>query len=137
MKKVLLFLLLVAIQYSVKAQLDVGIQVSPQTTWLINNNVSDQGENLNYHTSFGFLGGVHGAFYFNGKVGVGAEINLNMFNQKYAGDQGTFHYDITDHMNYISIPIMFELKTPGGFYFELGPQFNFLSSAKEDFTASI
>src|SRR5689334_25442535 len=95
MKKLFLLFALVAIQYSAMAQLDVGVQVSPQTTWLINNNVSDQGENLNYHTSFGFAGGIHSAFFFNHAVGVGAEINLNWFNQKYGGDVLGFNLDAT------------------------------------------
>src|SRR6186713_2766243 len=128
MKKIIFFMFLVTIQLSLKAQPEIGVSLSPATNWLINNNVSDQGDILNYRTSFGFAGGLRAAYFFSDNLGVGAELNFGSFNQRYEGDIAG------DHQKCIMIPILFELKTPGGFYFEIGPQFNLISSAKGDFT---
>ena len=61
---------------------------------------------------------------------LAVEGNLASFNQRYEGDIFRENYDAGDHLKYITIPVLFELKTSGGFYFEIGPQFNFLFSAK-------
>ena len=134
MKQAILLMLLVIIQLSLKAQPEIGVSLAPGTTWLINNNVSDQGANLNYRTSFGFAGGLHAGYFFTKNLGLAVELNLASFNQRYQGDVTAVHFNAGDHLKYITIPVLFELKTPGGFYFEIGPQFNLFSSAKGDFT---
>ena len=134
MKQFTFLLLLIAFQLSAQAQPEIGVTLGPGTTWLLNNNASDQADNLNYSTSFGFQGGLHAGYFFTDNIGLAAELNLATVNQKYEGDFTSVHYEAGDHLTYISIPILFQLKTLGGFYFELGPQFNILSSAKGDLT---
>lgn len=135
MKKITLIATLVIItQLSLKAQPEIGLQILPSTTWLINNNASDQGDNLNYRTSFALAAGLNAGYFFNENIGVGAELNIGSFNQKYEGELFGSHYDAADNLMYISIPVLFKLKSAGGFYFEIGPQFNLLSSAEGSIT---
>jgi hypothetical protein len=48
-----------------------------------------------------------------------------------AGNQGTTQSYEVD-MDYIAVPVMFQLSTPGGFFVEAGPQFSFLTTARQD-----
>ena len=137
MKKIIWLLAAMAISSASFAQLEIGVNGNLATTWLLNNNVSDQGENLNPVFSTGFAGGVLGTFFFTSTIVVGAELNFSSVNQKYDGnitDQMSF--DAKDAVNYFQVPILLKLKTPSGFYFEIGPALNFLSSAKGEAQSS-
>jgi hypothetical protein len=59
-------------------------------------------------------------------VGQGAKINGTMF----VGGTSNANYELD--MDYIAVPVMFQLKTPGGFFVEAGPQFAFLTTARQD-----
>ena len=48
-----------------------------------------------------------------------------------SGNQGTTQSYEVD-MDYIALPVMFQLSTPGGFFVEAGPQFSFLTTARQD-----
>jgi len=48
-----------------------------------------------------------------------------------SGNQGTTQSYEVD-MDYIAVPLMFQLATKGGFFVELGPQFSFLTTARQD-----
>jgi hypothetical protein len=48
-----------------------------------------------------------------------------------AGNQGTTQSYEVD-MDYIAVPVMFQLATKGGFFVEAGPQFSFLTTARQD-----
>lgn len=43
---------------------------------------------------------------------------------------GTGKYELD--FDYIAVPLMVQLKTPGGFFVEAGPQFAFLTTARQD-----
>jgi len=139
MKKLTLLLTFLSVTAVAFAQLEVGVAGGFSTTWLLNNNVSDQGPNLNPNASFGGNFGLTGSFFFTENIGVGAELNYNSVNQKYDGEVdvqvGEVNFDAKDHLNYFQVPIMLKVKTTSGFYFEVGPEFNFLSSANGDLTS--
>lgn len=51
------------------------------------------------------------------------------------GGSRTFHYE--EDLDYLNLPVMFQLQTPGGFVVETGPQFSYLLSAKQKGTSPI
>lgn len=118
------------------AQFEVGLNGGVATTWLLNNNVFDQGPNLNPNFSMGWSSGMVGSFYFSKSIGVGAELNYSAVNQQYDGMIDGLNYDAINSLKYYELPLLFKLKTESGFYFEAGPQFDFLQSASENFEMS-
>src|SRR5687768_5054923 len=54
---------------------DIGVHGGYGTTWLINDNVSDQGPELDPETSFGSVFGVHAGFYAASRIGIVVEVN--------------------------------------------------------------
>jgi hypothetical protein len=136
MKKLLLPVLLLASTYASAQKLEVGIHGGYGTTWLINNNVSDQGDNLDPVASFAPIFGVHAGYYFPSRFGVVLELDYGAVNQKYNGKDGLGTFEVVDKVRYIDVPILIRKYSPGGFYFEVGPKFSFLSKATEDATHS-
>ena len=136
MKKALLIALLAFTGYSLPAQdIVIGLKGSFYSSWLLNKNVSDQGENLNYASSFSTTFGAQGLFMFSESYGLNTELILASHNQKYDGYSGIPENVFTNEINlsYIDIPVLFRVASPKGPYFELGPQISLLSGAKETF----
>lgn len=144
MKKYILCLLCVLTAAFANAQfVVVGAQGGFGSTWLINNNVSDQAEDLDISTSYAPVFGIELGYLFptssNLKLGVIVEGNYSIVNQKYTGkrtlDSVPFTYGIHEQLKYIQVPVLFHI-TGKSLFFEVGPQFSFLSSATSDFDSS-
>jgi len=141
MKKIILGLVLVTAGYAVNAQsFNIGMGGGIFSTWLINTNVSDQGDDLDFGVTFGGQIGLNMQYYFNQSMGLSMGVLYTGHNQKYtgseiAGGSEVFSMEAKTKMRYLDIPFM--LRVGGqekGAYFEFGPQFGFLMSAKENAT---
>ena len=110
---------------------EVGVHGGYGTTWLINNNVSDQGDNLDYAASFGPVFGIHGGYYFPSRFGVVVEIDYAVVHQKYTGKDALSTFEANEKFNFVEIPILLRKYSKSGFYFEVGPKFSFLGNAIE------
>jgi hypothetical protein len=107
------------------------------STWLFNKNISDLGDEQNYANSIGISYGLGFNAYF-GKVGVGIEGLVGNHIGSFAGkleykDSTGAVLKTTDYKSSITlqtyqIPLMFKLKSDI-LYFEIGPQYNIISSA--------
>jgi hypothetical protein len=76
----------------------------------------------------GFHGGAFALFKFTA-FAVQSEI---IFSQQ--GSTVTYNsQDYKANFNYVNVPILAKLYLPGGFNFQLGPQFGFLTGAESDF----
>ncbi|HQV01508.1 MAG TPA: porin family protein, partial [Bacteroidia bacterium] len=137
MKKITLIIAFAGITLQALSQgLEVGLNGSLGTTWLLNKNVFDQDEILNPTFSGGFTFGASATYFFSPKLGVGIELNSATVNQKYSGEYSANDtYEAKTTLKYLSIPVLLKLQTESGFYFEIGPQFNSLSKAKEEYTS--
>jgi hypothetical protein len=112
------------------------------STWLFNKNISDIGDSQNYANGLGFNYGLGFNAYF-GKVGVGIEGLMGNHIGGYAGtlefkDSSGAVISKTDYkssvnIKTIQIPLLFKLKSDM-LYFELGPQYNLISSAVYKFS---
>jgi hypothetical protein len=116
----------------------LGITGGLNSTWLLNKNVFDQGDDLDVASTFGGRFGVEGIYSFSEKAGISLGLNfISGHNQKYTGDLGTnVNYDAKTMLRYLDIPVLFRLTSGSGSYFEIGPQLSILSSAKQDYTLS-
>jgi hypothetical protein len=140
MKKLILVAALAAITFGAQAQgeISIGLKGAFNYTGLFNNNVSDQGYELDYAPT---TGGSFGAS-FNYRLADNYSLDVNLLisghNEKYDLNFGTeakpSMASVEDKLKYIDIPVLFKLGNGHGAYFEVGPQLSFLSSAKETFT---
>jgi hypothetical protein len=136
MKKLVLSALLAAGFATANAQhLELGLHGGFGTTWMINSNVSDQGDVLDPKASFGPLFGLHAGYILPSRLGLIVDIDFAMDQQQYKGKMtlgsSTSSYEVKDKISYIEVPILLRKYSKGGFFFEIGPKFSFLSSAKE------
>lgn len=130
MKKIFLSIALVTSGLIANAQLEVGGTLAYGTTWMLNKSLSDSPD-IDYKPSFGLTWGAQATMFFNHKVGAGIEMNFATVNQNYeAQDAKTF--DAKEQIKFFEIPLLLKLKTDGGFYFELGPKFNFAGKSTQD-----
>ncbi|MDQ3049659.1 MAG: PorT family protein [Bacteroidota bacterium] len=140
MKKALLTIAIVVAALSTQAQnFRIGVSGGINSTWLMNKNVFDANDGLDIAATFGGRFGIDAIYSFNDKIGVGLGFNFISTNsQKYTGDNirldggvvNGLNGDITTKLNYFDIPIMLRLTSSGGTYFEIGPQFGFLTKAE-------
>jgi hypothetical protein len=138
MKKIFLGLALIFAGAAVNAQqqFNIGLGGGIYSTWLLNKNVFDQGEDLNVAATFGGQIGLNTQYYFNDKVGISLGILYTGNSQKYEGDFGFgVSKEARTKVRYMDIPLLLRLGggAKGG-YFEVGPQFGFLMGAKDELT---
>lgn len=107
------------------------------STWLFNSNISDLGDEQDYANGIGINYGLGFNAYF-GKLGIGIEGLMGNHIGSYAGTLefkdstgavvNKIDYTSSVNLKTIQIPLMFKLKSDI-LYFELGPQYNLISSA--------
>jgi outer membrane protein W len=116
----------------------IGMAGGIYSTWLVNTNVSDQGDDLDFAATFGGQLGVEAQYYFKDNLGISFGLLYTGHNQKYTGDlNNNASYEAKTKMRYLDIPIL--LRFGGGSkgaYFEFGPQIGMLMSAKDELTTS-
>ena len=119
----------------------IAIKAAYSSTWLLNKNVSDKNDMVDYASSFGPSFGIQYIRMLSEKVGLDIEILMSNHVQKYDGEDISTDLGITttttltleDRLKYLDIPILLRTGDGGGLYFEFGPQFSFLMNAEEDF----
>ena len=134
MKKIVLGITCLLFISQSKAQ-NLGFQLEGQlkgmesSTWLLNKNISDKGAEQDYApgwaTTFGL--GING--YFK-SVGLGVEILAGTHKGSYKGVVLANEYTSEVQLKQFQIPILLKLRGEKGGYFEIGPQFNLISSAR-------
>jgi hypothetical protein len=95
---------------------------------LINNNISDKGDEQDYAPGWGTTYGIGINGYFK-SVGLGVEILGGTHKGAYKGSVGALDYTSEVQLKQFQIPILLKLRGESGGYFEIGPQFNVISSA--------
>jgi hypothetical protein len=99
------------------------------STWLLNNNISDKGDDQDYAPGWGTTYGIGINGYFN-SVGLGVELLGGTHKGAYKGSVGPIDYTSEVQLKQFQIPILLKLRGESGGYFEIGPQFNIISSAR-------
>lgn len=126
--------------FAAKAQkgVELGVQFTPMTTWILNNEDFDEGDALNFRGTFGYLVGMHAGYNITETFGIQTGFMFNKCGQNYItdyaviakADQNTFGRSLS----YFRVPLLFKLQgtveNSGGMYFRIGPHFDFLNSAR-------
>lgn len=103
-----------------------------KSTWVMNKNISDQGDEQNYAAAWGHSYGLGFNFYPQGiGAGVGLDFQMGKHKGGYAGtlsDTAGTKYSSNIQYNTMNIALMFKLKSDYGGYLEIGPQLTLLSS---------
>ena len=131
MKKPLfvIFTIVICITTSFGQGLQVGIKGSLNSTWLLNNHVSDASANdQTYIPSFGHYYGLSAAMFFNKKLGIEVNVLYDTHRQKYSDEDETYESETT--LNRISVPLMLKIRSETGAFFEIGAIYNSLTSAE-------
>ncbi len=137
MKRALLTVVILFAALSIQAQnVRLGLSGGVNSTWLMNKNVFDANDELDIAASFGGRLGIDAIYSFSDKIGVSVGFNfISTHNQKYTGESpnGDVKIEVKEKLKYFDIPLLFRLTSSSGTYFEIGPQFGFLTKAEEDF----
>jgi len=140
MKTILLAAALAACTGAARAQfVEIGIHGGAGSTWLLNSNVSDQDDRVDYAASFGPIYGLQLGVFGNSGAGVVLEINGTTAQQRYQGDVDlsldpnqplTGRYRVVEAARYVEVPVLFRKYFRSGFFFELGPKISILQRAE-------
>jgi len=141
MKKILLTSVALLIFINVHAQgFRTGIKVAANSTWLLNTNVFDAGDEIDPVASFGVDFGATGTYMFSEMIGISLDVFYSAVNQHYKGTFITgplptdlFDYTVKEKLRYLDLPLMLKLTSEKGPFFEIGPKFSFLMNQTEDF----
>ena len=95
---------------------------------------------MDYKVPFGGSGNLNIGFDFNNHVGLKLEIGYTKLGQKYTDNvtnvikDSAFSRNIK--LNYLQVPLLFKYRSGGNtkLYLMVGPQFNILLSANQDYT---
>lgn len=139
MKKLFFAIVLIATAFTVNAQqFNIGLGGGVYSTWLVNKNVSDQGPELDFASTFGGQVGLSLQYYFKDNLGITTGLLFTGHNQKYTGDLGNNEsFEAKVKLRYLDVPFLLRMGGGAkGAYFEFGPQFSFLMSAKESYTST-
>jgi hypothetical protein len=85
--KVVFGVLLIGSIWAQEGAFRIGAVLLPQNTWLLNQDDSDAGPELDYEVTWGFAGGISASYNFNDYLGVGLDVLYSNQGQKYKGTQ--------------------------------------------------
>ncbi|MEN3040516.1 MAG: outer membrane beta-barrel protein [Bacteroidia bacterium] len=142
MKKgiVLLSLLVGGGVFAQQGTVKVGAVLLPQSTWLLNQDDSDAGPELDYVSTWGFAGGLTLGYNFTDYVGLGLDVLYSRQGQKYKGRESNTDLNAQTTLNYLKLPLLLRFNSDPNsavqFSFFMGPQLNLLMSYKEKATFS-
>ncbi len=109
-----------------------GFKVTPQTTWMINSDNSDNSL-FRYATTWGVAYGPSFAYFFKPSVGAGLDIIVSDQGQKF-DERKTNATNNELKLRYVKLPILLHFSTnpesPVQFVGYTGPQFGFLTKAE-------
>ena len=113
-----------------------GAQFTPGSTMALQGDDFDRGEDLNFRGSFGYNMGVTLGYGFNDRFSVSTGLMYNNHVTSYVHDK-TDSYEgkkFSRTLNYLRVPLWIEVGSDptesGGFFFRIGPHFDFLLSGK-------
>ncbi len=112
--------------------LELNAKGSVKSTWILNKNISDDGDEQDSDFGWGYNWGGGFTFYFTKSLGVGADIMLNQHNAAFEGKFGApLNYSYTSKItfNTLDIPMMFKIKgEESGSFLELGVNYSMFNS---------
>lgn len=133
-------LLLTTYTYAQKG-LEVGIQFTPGTSWIMNDEDFAEDDDLNFKASFGFNTGLALGYNFTDGIGLQSGIIYSKTKQNYINANSAASKAEQDlysrTLSYIRVPVLFkfngDISSSASAYFRIGPHFDFLSNAQYEY----
>ena len=141
-KNIFLLSFLISCFYGNTQSPELGLKGGVGISWLTNNNVSNAGSEENYATSFYYCYGLFVGYDINHRYSLEFDVLNETITQNYKGsfqDNGILpegnsyvagqSYSSQSQLYIIEIPAMLHYNTKMGLYFELGPEYQFITDA--------
>ena len=127
----LVFTAVVSLSAIAQKGLEIGLDVMPQTYWIMNSTDFDLGSTLDHKASFGVAYGVHVGLNFTNTMGLQTGFLYSAQGQKYKWTNGDYSQELT----YIKVPLLlkFNGNPDNGAYFigMIGPQLSLLTKIEQ------
>lgn len=129
MKKIILVAAFAFIcQFTFSQKFDFGAHGSAVTTWLLNKNVNDDGDEQDVEFTIVPHFGFHAGIYFSENFGIETGVSFGKFSQKYIGaNGGTVINNARTDLKTLSIPFLIKLGSTA--FFEFGIKYSSISKA--------
>ena len=124
----LLFIALFSLPSFAQIGLDISAKGQFNSTWLFNQNISDDGDEQDYAPSWGSHYGL-GLGMRLGFFGLGTEFNFGKHNAEYSGVIANQDYASKVALSTFQLPLILRFQNEGGVYVELGAQYNKIRKA--------
>ncbi|MFT4525113.1 MAG: hypothetical protein ACI9FU_001878 [Granulosicoccus sp.] len=112
-------------------QFMVGASVSANTTWLLNDAVSNQRTGTtDLEFSMGYNVGITGGYHYNDHIAMGLDLQFFTLNQRYTGKDNALFWESKVSLSGVQIPVYAKFMTSSGLFVEAGWQFSFVTSAQ-------
>ncbi len=139
MKKHILILFLSFLGFNTFSQagLEIGLDIMPQTYWIMNKADFDLGDDLNHIPSYGLAVGAHVALNFTDKLGLQTGVLYSQQGQKYEQEFNVNNInEYEKKLTYLKIPLLLKFNgdPDAGAYFVgmIGPQLGLLTNAETE-----
>lgn len=134
-------LLTLSLGLSVEAQTLIGVRGQAANTWMINKNLSDNGDFIDYKGTFSGGYGITAIHYIGESAGIEVGLGFNTIAQQTQGEyeglgDTKYNYIAESSVKYLEIPVLFKALSAGGSYFEFGPVFALHQSEEEKIVSS-
>lgn len=140
MRKLALFVvaLLAANMTFAQKGIEIGLEFTPASPWILNDEDFGEGDNLDFRGTFGYNAGISLGFNITDGLGIASGIMLSRQGQNYrtaydsrqSADQDQFARQLT----YVRVPILLKFNgdpsESSGSYFRVGPHIDFISAAR-------
>jgi hypothetical protein len=126
---------LAAVPLVAQKQLYFGGGGTGISTWFVNQNNYGY-QDLDIKASFSYGLNANAGFDFNKNIGIKLELGFQKLGQNYIKDVVDTSFTRNIGVNYFQLPLLFKFRTGGEsvkFLAALGPQFDFLMSAKQKY----
>jgi len=130
MKKIVFIAVLAFIcQFGFSQTFDMGFYGSANSTWLLNKNVNDDGDEQDVEFTVVPNFGINVGIFFTETFGIETGVSFGKFSQKYVGSFTGGSVDYTSRMDLKTTNIPFLLKLGKEAFFEFGIQYSSIGKA--------
>ena len=113
--------------------LEIGIDIMPQTHWIMNKTDFDRGDRLDHVPTYGVAFGVHAGLNFSNTLGLQIGVLYSAQGQDYENTTLSTPIEYSKELTYLKIPLLlkFNSNPDNGAYFQgvIGPQLGLLTKA--------
>jgi hypothetical protein len=124
--------LLILLSLNAYSQTFAGLKGAANNTWILNQHISDSGDQLDYKASYAASYGIEGLHMLSDQSGVAFYAGLSNIKQQTQGKIANERYVNQISMKYTDISLLYKYVADGGLYIEVGPQLSLRNEKIEE-----